>query len=102
MLFIQTVKQESDFETQRSLVKAAFQQAAKEGTQPENMMKRAKEIAGGDAVQDVGEELTKRFLCFGFCIAAAVAAVGTITASQVSAGAAVVAAGAKVYSAGKK
>jgi histone H3/H4 len=101
MLFIQTVKQESDFETQRSLVKAAFQQAAKEGTQPENMMKRAKEIAG-DAVQDVGEELTKRFLCFGFCIAAAVAAVGTITASQVSAGAAVVAAGATVYSAGKK
>lgn len=79
----QAVKEEleksmAEFETKRSLVAAAFKQAAKEGTQPENMMKRAIEIAG-DAVQDVGEELTKRFICFGFCITAAgVAAAGAL------------------------
>jgi hypothetical protein len=33
---------DEEFETKRSLAAAAFKQAADEGTQPENLMKRAK------------------------------------------------------------
>jgi hypothetical protein len=55
-------KAATQFETNRRIVADAFKQAASEGIKPENMMKRAKEIAG-DAVQVVGEELTKRVLC---------------------------------------
>ena len=53
-----------------SAVKRAFERAAQQTSDIEEMVKMVKKEVGEEIYQEVGEEVEKRFICGGWCLAA--------------------------------